>query len=127
MAQFKDLFAELRKDTGLSQEKFAAVFHQSGSAISSYETGRNAPSYEMLIQYADYFNVTTDYLIGRTPHDMSPAVLVEDYVDGTTVKEVIDLLQSLPSNRRRALLLLLEDLHFSASIQGQANQTIKGE
>lgn len=127
MAQFKDLFAELRKDTGLSQEKFAAIFHQSGSAISSYETGRNAPSYEMLIQYADYFNVTTDYLIGRTSHAMSPTILVEDYIDGTSVKDVIDLLQSLPANRRRALLLLLEDLHFSASIQGQANQNIKGE
>ena len=62
MAQFKDLFTELRRDTGLSQEDFAALFHQSGSTISSYETGRNQPSFDMLIQYADYFNVTTDYL-----------------------------------------------------------------
>lgn len=61
MAQFKDLFTELRRDTGLSQEDFAALFHQSGSTISSYETGRNQPSFDMLIQYADYFNVTTDY------------------------------------------------------------------
>ena len=44
MAQFKDLFTELRRDTGLSQEDFAALFHQSGSTISSYETGRNQPS-----------------------------------------------------------------------------------
>lgn len=39
MAQFKDLFTELRRDTGLSQEDFAALFHQSGSTISSYERG----------------------------------------------------------------------------------------
>lgn len=63
MAQFKDLFTELRRDTGLSQEDFAALFHQSGSTISSYETGRNQPSFDMLIQYADYFNVTTDYTL----------------------------------------------------------------
>lgn len=74
MAQFKDLFTELRRDTGLSQEDFAALFHQSGSTISSYETGRNQPSFDMLIQYADYFNVTTDYLLGRVPFDMSPSV-----------------------------------------------------
>ena len=70
MAQFKDLFTELRRDTGLSQEDFAALFHQSGSTISSYETGRNQPSFDMLIQYADYFNVTTDYLLGRVPFDI---------------------------------------------------------
>ena len=74
MAQFKDLFTELRRDTGLSQEDFATLFHQSGSTISSYETGRNQPSFDMLIQYADYFNVTTDYLLGRVPFDMSPSV-----------------------------------------------------
>ena len=37
MAQFKDLFTELRRDTGLSQEDFAALFHQSGSTIAPIE------------------------------------------------------------------------------------------
>ena len=50
MAQFKDLFTELRRDTGLSQEDFAALFHQSGSTISSYETGRNQPSFDMCVR-----------------------------------------------------------------------------
>ena len=39
MAQFKDLFTELRRDTGLSQEDFAALFHQSGSTIEESISG----------------------------------------------------------------------------------------
>ena len=104
MAQFKDLFTELRRDTGLSQEDFAALFHQSGSTISSYETGRNQPSFDMLIQYADYFNVTTDYLLGRVPFDMSPSVFTDSFIDNVTIQDVISILQKLPDNRRRALL-----------------------
>lgn len=127
MAHFKDLFAELRRDTGLSQEKFAEVFHQAGSTISSYETGRNTPSFDMLIQYADYFDVTTDYLIGRTSHNMSPTILTEKFVDNITIHDVIVLLNDLPPNRRRAVLLVLQDLSFSSSVQEKANQNTKGD
>ena len=83
MAQFKDLFTELRRDTGLSQEDFAALFHQSGSTISSYETGRNQPSFDMLIQYADYFNVTTTFSV-------TPSLLfVHQSMVNTTVSHIL--------------------------------------
>lgn len=39
MAQFKDLFTELRRDTGLSQEDFAALFHQSYPFVCIVWTG----------------------------------------------------------------------------------------
>lgn len=126
MVQFKDIFSELRKDTGLSQEKFAEMFHQSSSTISGYETGRNTPSYDLLIQYADYFKVTTDYLIGRTAYDMPPDVLLETLVDDATVRDIIELVRNLPVDRRRALLLLLKDLQFSFAVQEHTNHNIKG-
>lgn len=108
MAQFKDLFTELRRDTGLSQEDFAALFHQSGSTISSYETGRNQPSFDMLIQYADYFNVTTDYLLGRVPFDMSPSVFTDSfsakYLLNKSGKEIANDLGMSSDNVRMALV-----------------------
>ena len=127
MAQFKDLFAELRRDTGLSQKEFAELFHQSGSAISSYETGRNTPSYEMLIRYADYFDVTTDYLIGRVQHTLSPTVLFEKVVDDIEVRDIIRQLKSLPEDRRRALCLMIDDLQFSATIHEKTKPSTKGD
>ena len=116
MAQFKDLFTELRRDTGLSQEDFAALFHQSGSTISSYETGRNQPSFDM----------TTDYLLGRVPFDMSPSVFTDSFIDNVTIQDVISILQKLPDNRRRALLVLLGDIQLSSTIQEQAKKASKG-
>ena len=38
--------------------------------VSSYETGRVLPSSDMLIQLADYYNTSIDYLLCRTKYDM---------------------------------------------------------
>ena len=58
---------QLREKTGLSQAKFAKVLGGvSQPVIARYETGDCFPSYPVLIKIADYFNVSTDYLLGRT-------------------------------------------------------------
>ena len=58
---------QLRETTGLSQAKFAkAIGGISQPLIARYETGDIFPSYPVLIKIADYFNVSTDYLLGRT-------------------------------------------------------------
>ena len=58
---------QLREKTGLSQAKFAKVLGDvSQPVIARYETGDFFPSYPVLIKIADYFNVSTDYLLGRT-------------------------------------------------------------
>lgn len=126
MAQFKDLLSELRKDAGLSQKQFAELFHQSGSTISSYETGRNEPNYETLIQYAEYFNVTTDYLIGRVKHNLSPEILSERIVDGVEIWEIVKQIRSLPADRRRAVCLMIDDMQFSSSIREKTKEAARG-
>ena len=58
---------ELRKAMGISQAKFAIELGGvSQAVIARYETGDIFPSYPVLIKIADYFNVSTDYLLGRT-------------------------------------------------------------
>lgn len=58
---------QLREKTGLSQAKLAKVLGGvSRPVIARYETGDCFPSYPVLIKIADYFNVSTDYLLGRT-------------------------------------------------------------
>ena len=57
---------ELRKSKNISQLKLALDLNMNQNSISRYETGEREADYETLIKFADYFDVTLDYLLGRT-------------------------------------------------------------
>ena len=57
---------EIRKSKGISQLKMAMDLNTNQNTISRYETGEREPGVDELIKIADYFNVSVDYLIGRT-------------------------------------------------------------
>lgn len=57
---------ELRQERNLSLRDLAADLEIAYSSLGKYERGDQQPSFETLIKLADYFNVTTDYLIGRS-------------------------------------------------------------
>lgn len=57
---------ELRKGRGISQLKLALDLNTSQNTISRYETGEREPGISELIKIADFFNVSIDYLVGRT-------------------------------------------------------------
>ncbi len=56
----------LRESLGLSQAKFAEIVGTAQATINRYETGYSAPPLKMLIWYADYFDVSLDFLCDRT-------------------------------------------------------------
>lgn len=57
---------ELRKSRNVTQLKLAMDLNISQNSISRYETGEREADYATLIQIADYFNVSVDYLLERT-------------------------------------------------------------
>jgi transcriptional regulator with XRE-family HTH domain len=56
---------EAREEKGISQAKLAEEIGVDKSFIGHIEIGKSSISVETLILLADYFNVTTDYLLGR--------------------------------------------------------------
>ena len=56
---------ELRLAERLSQQELAKELGVGQNTVSKYETNFKRPSYEILILIADFFDVTTDYLLGR--------------------------------------------------------------
>jgi transcriptional regulator with XRE-family HTH domain len=56
----------LRNSRGLTQELFAQAINCSREAVASYETGKSTPPVEVLIQMADFLQVSLDYLVGRS-------------------------------------------------------------
>ena len=57
---------EIRKAKGISQLKLALEMNTNQNTISRYETGEREPGIAELIQLADFFNVSVDYLLERT-------------------------------------------------------------
>lgn len=71
MAKIKENnFKEIRLKKDLKQIKVAMDLETTQETISSYETGRIFPTYDMLIALADYYNTSIDYLLCRTKYDM---------------------------------------------------------
>ncbi|MBQ3235646.1 MAG: helix-turn-helix transcriptional regulator [Clostridia bacterium] len=56
----------LRKEKGISQLKLAIDLNMNQNSISRYETGERQADYTTLIKFADYFDVSIDYLLERT-------------------------------------------------------------
>ncbi len=57
---------ELRKKRKLSQITLAIDLNMNQNSISRYETGERQADYSTLIKFADYFDVSIDYLLERT-------------------------------------------------------------
>ena len=57
---------ELRKSRGISQLRLAIELNTNQNTISRYETGEREPGIKELINIAEFFNVSVDYLLERT-------------------------------------------------------------
>ena len=57
---------ELRKKNHISQVKLALEMNMAQNTISQYENEVRQADYETLIAFADFFDVSVDYLLGRT-------------------------------------------------------------
>ena len=57
----------LRKQKGITQQDMADKLNTSRSCISNYESGNRQPDNETIKLIADYFDVSIDYLLGRSP------------------------------------------------------------
>lgn len=55
----------LRESEGLTQQELADRLQITRSALSLYETNKREPDNETIRKFADFFEVTTDYLLGR--------------------------------------------------------------
>jgi len=64
MLDFTGKLKELRKNKNLTQKQVALELGLSERNYQHYEAGTKKPSFDGLINLSNYFNVTTDYLLG---------------------------------------------------------------
>lgn len=122
MASFCDIFSELRKDRHLSQAEMAGLMSVSPATVSNYETGRYAPSLDTVVWLAEFFGVTTDYLLGRTSDSVSAKKLEQEYVNGKTVGEIVDLLLSMRKENRELAEGMLQAIRVYNAVQSESEK-----
>lgn len=57
---------DLREDANLSQRQVAEILKMSQTGYSKYETGENDIPTQVLIELAEYYHTSVDYILGRT-------------------------------------------------------------
>lgn len=104
MTELGRRLAALREEKGLTQKKLAELLNMSNGTISNYENGVHAPDPHTLCKLADFYAVTTDYLLGRTNYRYPPEVLKEYVTTDYTVQNMVNIILSFDSASRNAVV-----------------------
>lgn len=104
-------FKEIREQNSMTQKECADNFDVTLRAWQSYEQGISEPKYDLLCKIADYFNVTTDYLLGRNaPPPVTLEKLFADKKDMSEMeKRFILVYVQLDKKHREAFVKALEE------------------
>jgi|GEM_PF-1179628 len=116
MTTFGDRFKQLRLEKGLTQNDIATVFYLKNSHISKYENNVHMPEIPLLQRFADFFDVSTDYLLCRidTKH-IPPGLTSLEYnlinkfrtLDNDLQQEVLEYIDFRCSSKKRQKLSTL--------------------
>lgn len=99
----------LRELNFLTQTEIAKDLHLSSSTISHYEKGLTVPPTEVVYRLADYYNVTTDYILGRSA---SRTNLNETYAvkltNKMTIGDAVDIMSKMNNEEREHLAYFID-------------------
>lgn len=88
MATFGERFKEERKSKGLTQEQLAKKFFLNKSSISRYEKDAQIPEMPTLEKIADFFQVSIDYLLGKS--DIKKQSIENEESEDKDIEQMID-------------------------------------
>lgn len=119
----KNRIRELRKSMNLSQEALATILCTSQQAVSRMENGAYDIPTDLLVKMADSFNVTTDYILGRTDikRDLSGQVRMNHEMD--RYYDIVLRYQRLTDINKKTLMTMLERLEQA---QGEQEKLVTG-
>ena len=119
----KNRIRELRKSMNLSQETLAAILGTSQQAVSRMENGAYDIPTDLLVKMAGSFNVTTDYILGRTDikRDLSGQVRMNHEMD--RYYDIVLRYQRLTDINKKTLMTMLERLEQA---QGEQEKLVTG-
>lgn len=111
-----DAIRRLRKESGESVETVGAAVNRSGKTVSAWETGRNVPSADMLIDICRHFKVGIDYFY--PPEVTASDALLSDE------RELLELYRSMDANGREMALCAVRGMASSRADSGHVEERL---
>lgn len=102
------ILTRLRAEKGIYQKELALYLNVSIGTISNYEKGVHAPDLNTLCKLADYFGVTTDYLLERTKYRYQPETLSQEIGPNFTLEDMVNTTAALSPTDAEAMLDYLD-------------------
>lgn len=115
--EFGRLLAKLRKEKGVLQKEVATYLNMTVATVSNYEKGVHLPDLNTLSMLADFFDVSTDFLLQRTDYKASISTLNMPLSNEYTVSDLMNTVIELDSRNTQALLDYYELLQLRNSIK----------
>lgn len=123
-SDFPRILQLLRKEKGISQKNAAAGLKVSQALLSHYEKGIRECGLEFVVRAADYFNVSCDYLLGRSPEKSGAVIAVEDIPEPDAIgKENVYKGSVLPTLNKKLIANSLNILYDVLQKSGRKDLT----
>ncbi len=100
---FAEMSKSLRKSRNLTQMELAMALKISKSCISMIEIGKNEPTANTLLRYADFFQCSTDFLLGREDDFGNVTIFPTDYQSPEEERLVQTFRKLTPSQKARVV------------------------
>ena len=109
---------ELRAEKGIPQNKIASDLNITQQADSRYERGERELGYDILIRFADYFDVSVDYLLGHSTYYYPDNVQSANSALSAEEREILALYSNLDHMGKKYVRQTLEILNGGATSVG---------
>ena len=119
MQEVAQRLKSLRENVGLSQAKLAALMGATQASVNRYENGQSSPPLKILLWYADFFDVSLDYIFARTEqpegklYEHKPKVVEAITQENKELRQFVDMCfdptSPVSEKLRETLTKLLEE------------------
>ncbi|MCD7784525.1 MAG: helix-turn-helix domain-containing protein [Oscillospiraceae bacterium] len=128
-SDFSRIMALLRKEKKISQKQAAADLGISQGLLSHYEKGKRECGLDFLVKAADYYGVSCDYLLGRSPEPQGKVISIDELPDDDPSRKervtpgtmMIAFNKKLIVNSLNVVFSLLGKFHSSTVIKEVSN------
>lgn len=88
------VFKKLRKEKGLTQTELASILNIDQTTVSKWELGKALPETTMLIKLSEFYDVSSDYLLGKSTY------YYPDNVKNRILDDATDFIQASPIEKQ---------------------------